>query len=151
MQWQEFSDSRQGGEFQLIVGGVIGTSVADPFQIYRDWFGGTAVESTSPVGTEIPAGRWNFSRYSNPVVDTAIQAAISTNDEATKKELYGGQPRPPPRRGPRRTRHRALTGPRHTLAPVALSVARARSRRLRARRELRVGTQASARGPHRLD
>lgn len=40
---------------------------------------------------------------------------------------------------------------RHTLAPVALSVARARSRRLRARRELRVGTQASARGPHRLD
>lgn len=89
VQWQEFSDSRQGGEFQLIVGGVIGTSVADPFQIYRDWFGGTAVESTSPVGTEIPAGRWNFSRYSNPVVDTAIQAAISTNDEATKKELYG--------------------------------------------------------------
>ncbi|WP_218682969.1 hypothetical protein, partial [Microbacterium sp. BF1] len=42
VQWQEFSDSRQGGEFQLIVGGVIGTSVADPFQIYRDWFGGTA-------------------------------------------------------------------------------------------------------------
>ncbi|AZS41139.1 Oligopeptide-binding protein OppA [Microbacterium oxydans] len=88
VQWQEFSDSRQGGEFQLIMGGVIGTSVADPFQIYRDWFGGTAVESTTPVGTEIPAGRWNFSRYSNPVVDTAIQSAISTNDEATKKELY---------------------------------------------------------------
>ncbi|MDQ0647672.1 peptide/nickel transport system substrate-binding protein [Microbacterium natoriense] len=89
VQWQEFSDARQGGDFQLIVGGVVGTSVADPFQIYRDWFGGTAVESTSPVGTEVPAGRWNFSRYSNPVVDQAIQAAISTNDEAEKKELYG--------------------------------------------------------------
>ncbi len=89
VQWQEFSDARQGGDFQLIVGGVVGTSVADPFQIYRDWFGGTEVESTSPVGTEIPAGRWNFSRYSNPTVDAAIQSAISTNDEAEKKELYG--------------------------------------------------------------
>ncbi|KQQ68726.1 ABC transporter substrate-binding protein [Microbacterium sp. Leaf320] len=89
VQWQEFVDARQGGDYQLIVGGVVGTSVADPFQIYRDWFGGTAVQSTSPVGTEVPAGRWNFSRYSNPVVDTAIQAAISTIDEAEKKELYG--------------------------------------------------------------
>jgi peptide/nickel transport system substrate-binding protein len=89
VQWQEFSDARQGGEFQLIVGGVIGTSVADPFQIYRDWFGGTTVESTSPVGEEIPAGRWNFSRYNNPTVDAAIQAAVSTDDEAEKKELYG--------------------------------------------------------------
>ena len=89
VQWQEFSDSRQGGEFQLIVGGMIGTSVADPFQIYRDWFGGTAVQSTSPVGSEVPAGRWNFSRYNNPKVDAAVQAAISTDDEAEKKELYG--------------------------------------------------------------
>ncbi|MCE0508380.1 ABC transporter substrate-binding protein [Microbacterium aurugineum] len=89
VQWQEFSDARQSGEFQLIVGGVIGTSVADPFQIYRDWFGGTTVGSTGPVGEEIPATRWNFSRYNNPVVDEAIQSAISTNDEAEKKELYG--------------------------------------------------------------
>ncbi|MBQ3358670.1 MAG: ABC transporter substrate-binding protein [Microbacterium sp.] len=88
VQWQEFSDTRQSGEYQLIVGGMIGTSVADPFQIYRDWFGGTAVASTGPVGEEIPTGRWNFSRYDNPTVDAAIQSAISTNDEATKKELY---------------------------------------------------------------
>ncbi|PCE14301.1 peptide ABC transporter substrate-binding protein [Microbacterium sp. SZ1] len=88
VQWQEFSDSRQSGDFQLIVGGMIGTSVADPFQIYRDWFGGTTVGSTGPVGEEVPTGRWNFSRYNNPVVDQAVQSAISTNDEATKKELY---------------------------------------------------------------
>lgn len=88
VQWQEFSDARQGGEYQLIVGGVIGTTIADPFQIYRDWFGGTEVQSTSPVGTEIPAGRWNFSRYSNPTVDAAIQQAISTEDEAERKKLY---------------------------------------------------------------
>lgn len=89
VQWQEFSDARQGGGYQLIVGGVVGTSVADPFQIYRDWFGGTQVGSTAKVGEEVPAGRWNFSRYNNPVVDQAVQAAVSTNDEATKKELYG--------------------------------------------------------------
>lgn len=88
VQWQEFVDARQSGQFQLIVGGVIGTTIADPFQIYRDWFGGTAVQSTSPVGTEIPPGRWNFSRYSNPAVDAAIQQAISTEDEGERKQLY---------------------------------------------------------------
>ncbi|WP_194420347.1 ABC transporter substrate-binding protein [Microbacterium abyssi] len=89
VQWQEFSDSRQTGQYELIMGGMIGTSVADPFQIYRDWFGGEAVASTSAVGSEVPTGRWNFSRYSNPVVDEAVQAAIGTDDEATKLELYG--------------------------------------------------------------
>lgn len=89
VQWQEFSDSRQTGQYELIMGGMIGTSVADPFQIYRDWFGGEAVASTSAVGSEVPTGRWNFSRYNNPVVDEAVQAAIGTNDEATKLELYG--------------------------------------------------------------
>ncbi|OIJ33193.1 MULTISPECIES: ABC transporter substrate-binding protein [unclassified Microbacterium] len=88
VQWQEFVDTRQSGEFQLIVGGVVGTTIADPFQIYRDWFGGTEVQSTSPVGTEIPPGRWNFSRYNNPTVDAAIQQAISTEDEGERKELY---------------------------------------------------------------
>ncbi|MEJ1089322.1 ABC transporter substrate-binding protein [Microbacterium sp. Mu-80] len=88
VQWQEFSDARQSGEYELIMGGVIGTSVADPFQIYRDWFGGAAVESTSKVGEEVPPGRWNFSRYSNAEVDAAIQAAVSTDDEAERKALY---------------------------------------------------------------
>ncbi|MDP3951806.1 ABC transporter substrate-binding protein [Microbacterium sp.] len=88
VQWQEFSDSRQTGQFELIVGGMIGTSVADPFQIYRDWVGGTATQSTNPVGEEVPAGRWNFSRYNNPTVDAAIAAAEATNDEATKMDAY---------------------------------------------------------------
>lgn len=89
VQWQEFSDARQGGQYELIMGGVIGTSVADPFQIYKDWFGGTIVESTSPVGAEVPAGRWNFSRYNNPVVDAAVNSAAATNDVAEKQALYG--------------------------------------------------------------
>jgi len=85
VQWQEFSDARQTGQYQLIMGGVIGTSVADPFQIYKDWFTG---ESTSQVGQEVPTGRWNFSRYDNPIVNEAVAAAAATNDEAVKKEAY---------------------------------------------------------------
>ncbi|MFB7886163.1 ABC transporter substrate-binding protein [Microbacterium sp. NPDC056057] len=85
VQWQEFSDARQTGQYQLIMGGVIGTSVADPFQIYKDWFAG---ESTSEVGKEVPAGRWNFSRYDNAVVNEAVAAAAATNDEAVKQEAY---------------------------------------------------------------
>ncbi|WP_265520255.1 ABC transporter substrate-binding protein [Oerskovia flava] len=83
--WQEFSDSRQSGEFELVMGGVVGTSVADPFQIYRDWFSG---EYTQPVGEILQPGEWNFSRYDNPAVNDAVKAAAATNDEAAKQAAY---------------------------------------------------------------
>ena len=83
--WQEFSDSRQSGNYQLIMGGIDGTSVADPFQIYRDWFSG---DYTQAVGTQLEPGEWNFSRYANAVVDEAVQAAAATNDEDAKKAAY---------------------------------------------------------------
>ncbi len=83
--WNEFADSRTAGNFQLIMGGVIGTSIADPFQIYRDWF---TTDYTTPVGTQLEPGDWNFSRYSNPAVDEAVAAAAATNDEAAKKAAY---------------------------------------------------------------
>ncbi|PJI93832.1 ABC transporter substrate-binding protein [Luteimicrobium subarcticum] len=82
---QEWSDARTSGNFELLVGGVVGTSVADPFQIYKDWFSG---ESTTKVGTALKPGTWNFTRYSNPEVDAAVKAAASTQDEAKKKEAY---------------------------------------------------------------
>lgn len=85
VQWQEFSDARQTGQFELIMGGVIGTSVADPYQIYKDWFAGG---STVAVGSELAPGTWNFSRYSNPVVDGAVAEAAATNDEAAKQAAY---------------------------------------------------------------
>ncbi|MFT3888790.1 MAG: ABC transporter substrate-binding protein [Arachnia sp.] len=85
VQWQEFSDARQTGNYELIMGGVIGTSVADPFQIYRDWFSGPY---TAKVGTQLAPGHWNFSRYANPVVDKAVTEAAATNDEAAKKAAY---------------------------------------------------------------
>jgi peptide/nickel transport system substrate-binding protein len=83
--WNEFADSRMAGDFQLIMGGVVGTSIADPFQIYRDWFSG---DYTQPVGTQLETGEWNFSRYDNDEVDAAVEAAAATNDEAAKAEAY---------------------------------------------------------------
>ncbi|WP_435298872.1 ABC transporter substrate-binding protein [Timonella sp. A28] len=83
--WDEFSDGRQSGNYELIMGGMIGTSVADPFQLYRDWFSGGY---TKEVGKQLDAGHWNFSRYDNKVVNDAVVEAASTNDEAKKKAAY---------------------------------------------------------------
>ncbi|MGF0115373.1 ABC transporter substrate-binding protein [Promicromonospora sp. Marseille-Q5078] len=83
--WNEFADARVSGEFELIMGGVVGTSLADPFQIYREWFTG---DYTQKVGTALEPGEWNISRYDNDDVNAAVQAASETNDEAAKKEAY---------------------------------------------------------------
>ncbi len=83
--WQEFSDARQAGEYELIMGGVVGTSVADPFDIYRDWF---TTEMTSPVGEQLPVGAWGIARYSNPAVDAAVQAASETNEGDLRLAQY---------------------------------------------------------------
>lgn len=83
--WQEFSDARQSGQYELIIGGMIGTSVADPFMMYRDWF---TTERTSPVGEQLPPGAWGIARYSNPAVDAAVKAASETNDGDTRLAQY---------------------------------------------------------------
>lgn len=83
--WNEFADARVSGEFEMIMGGVVGTSLADPFQIYREWFTG---DYTQKVGTALEPGEWNISRYDNDEVNAAVQAASETNDEAAKKEAY---------------------------------------------------------------
>lgn len=84
--WNEFSDARQSGNYQLIIGGMVGTSTADPYMIYHDWF---TSDETAPVGEQLPVGGWGIARYSNPEVDAAVQAASETNDDAAKLEQYG--------------------------------------------------------------
>ncbi|GAA1718696.1 ABC transporter substrate-binding protein [Isoptericola hypogeus] len=81
----EYGDQRFSGKFELLVGGVVGTSIADPYQIYRDWFTG---DFTQDVGTQLGSGEWNFSRYDDPEVNEAVAKAGQTNDEAVKKEAY---------------------------------------------------------------
>lgn len=86
--WDGFAEARSSGKYELIMGGVVGTSVADPFQLYNDWF---TTEKTAKVGEalEIGAnGKWNIARYSNPAVDDAVKAAAATNDEAEKLAAY---------------------------------------------------------------
>lgn len=83
--WQEFSDARQAGNYELTLGGVVGTSVADPFMIYRDWF---TTERTAKVGELLPVGGWGIARYSNPEVDAAVAAAAATNDGDERLAQY---------------------------------------------------------------
>ncbi|MFZ1381561.1 MAG: ABC transporter substrate-binding protein [Scrofimicrobium sp.] len=83
--WQEYSDSRQAGEFELVIGGMDGTPVADPFMLYRDWF---TTEKTSPVGQQLPVSSWGIARYSNPDVDAAVLASSQTNDTDERLAQY---------------------------------------------------------------
>ncbi|MGV8846663.1 ABC transporter substrate-binding protein [Tessaracoccus sp.] len=87
--WDGFAEARSTGNFELVMGGVVGTSVADPFQLYNDFF---TTEKTAKVGAALEVGangNWNIARYSNPVVDEAVRAAAATNDDAKKLEAYG--------------------------------------------------------------
>lgn len=85
--WDGFSAMRLSGKFELIMGGMTGTSIADPFTLYRDWF---TSERTQPVGKDLVtgSGQWNIPRYTNDIVDAAVATAAATNDEAVKKEAY---------------------------------------------------------------
>ncbi|MCR1980682.1 ABC transporter substrate-binding protein [Cellulosimicrobium cellulans] len=82
---QEMSDARTSGNYQMMISGITGTSLDDPFAIYRQWL---TTEYTTPVGETIEAGRFNFPRYSNPLVDEAVATAAGTNDEDAKKAAY---------------------------------------------------------------
>lgn len=83
--WQEFSDGRQTGQFELILGFLQTTSIADPWRIYSDFL---TTEKTAPVGEQLAPSDMNFTRYSNPIVDEAVLAASATDDETIKAEAY---------------------------------------------------------------
>ncbi len=72
------------GDFQLAMYGLTQSVVADPFSNYDQYFFG---KSTAKVG-DAPARGQNYSRYSNAVVDAAVEAAGATNDPAVKKAEY---------------------------------------------------------------
>ncbi|HEY3548844.1 MAG TPA: ABC transporter substrate-binding protein [Propionicimonas sp.] len=72
------------GDFQLAMYGLTQSLVADPFSNYDQYFYG---KSTAKVG-DAPTRGQNYSRYANPVVDAAIEAAGATNDPAAKKAEY---------------------------------------------------------------
>lgn len=72
------------GQFQLALYGLTQSLVADPFSNYDQYFRGA---TAAKVG-EMPVTGQNYSRYSNPEVDAAIDAAARTQDVATKQAAY---------------------------------------------------------------
>lgn len=72
------------GDFQLALYGLTQSLVADPYSNYSQYF---ATDATANVG-EAPVKGQNYSRYSNPVIDEAVEAAGATQDPAIKKDAY---------------------------------------------------------------
>lgn len=72
------------GQFQLALYGLTQSLVADPFSNHDQYFRG----STAAKVGETPLSGQNYSRYSNPTVDAAIDAAARTQDETAKKAAY---------------------------------------------------------------
>lgn len=83
---QEYDDARWAGEFELTLAGVVGSQVADPYQVFDEWVAGY---STAEVGEPVPPGAFGFTRYANDEVDAAIKEAATTVDVDEKKEAYG--------------------------------------------------------------
>ncbi|QTX04082.1 ABC transporter substrate-binding protein [Agromyces archimandritae] len=81
----QYLERRSSGDYQMFMGALFGTSISDPYKIYRDSF---TTNSTEPVGTSLSTTQTNFSRYSNPDVDNAVSVAAGTNDEAEKQAAY---------------------------------------------------------------
>lgn len=80
--WQEWTDAKSSGDFELSFDAVGQGAAAEPYYVYSNMF---ASRNTAPVGeTANP----NVSRYSNPVVDAAVSELALTTDEQTKKAQY---------------------------------------------------------------
>ncbi|MDT0344244.1 ABC transporter substrate-binding protein [Streptomyces litchfieldiae] len=82
--FNEMSDSRGRGDYQLLIDSLYPGPVADPYFVYNNFFNSS---NTAPVGeTANP----NFARYSNPEVDEAIDAIAQINpeDAEARQEHY---------------------------------------------------------------
>lgn len=80
--YQEWTNNKTKGTFQLSLDSVGQGVAADPYYVYLNSFDSS---NTAPVGE---TSNRNYVRYSNEVVDAAIAAAGSTQDEAEKKAQY---------------------------------------------------------------
>ncbi|GAA2403943.1 ABC transporter substrate-binding protein [Streptomyces glaucosporus] len=74
--WNEWSEARGQGNYQLLIDALYPGPSPDPFYIYSYFF---STETTAEVGE---AANPNFSRYSNPRVDKALRALKELDPEA---------------------------------------------------------------------
>lgn len=80
----EWNDAKAKGTFQLVIDSVGQGPAPDPYYPYRNQF---STESTVPVG-ENGNPYQNITRFSDPDVDAALDAAAATDDPEAKKEHY---------------------------------------------------------------
>ncbi len=80
----EWNDAKARGTYQLTLDSVGQGPAPDPYYPYRNHF---STENTVPVG-ENGNPYQNVTRFSDPEVDAALDAASATDDVEAKKEQY---------------------------------------------------------------
>ncbi|ARQ71952.1 ABC transporter substrate-binding protein [Streptomyces marincola] len=79
--WNEMSDARARGDYELMIDSLYPGPAPDPYYIYSYFFGS---QNTAPVGEPSDT---NYARYSDPEVDEAIDALSRLNPEDTEARL----------------------------------------------------------------
>ncbi|HCA87152.1 MAG TPA: peptide ABC transporter substrate-binding protein [Streptomyces sp.] len=82
--WNEWSDARGQGEFELLIDSLYQGPAPDPFYVYSYFF---SSETSAPVGE---AANPNFSRFSDPAVDEALAKlkSIDPDDTGARQEQF---------------------------------------------------------------
>lgn len=80
----EWNDAKATGTYQLVIDAVGQGPAPDPYYPYRTHF---STDNTVPVG-ENGNPYHNVTRFSDPDVDAALDAAAATDDPEVKKQQY---------------------------------------------------------------
>jgi peptide/nickel transport system substrate-binding protein len=82
--WNEWSDARGQGQFELLIDSLNGGPAADPYYLYEFFL---ASENTVPVGKSAYP---NYARFSDPQVDTALASlkAINPTDSKARQPFF---------------------------------------------------------------
>lgn len=81
LSWNEWSDARGRGDYQLIIDSLFQGPASDPFYVYSNFYGS---DTTAKVGKQ--AGT-NVSRFSDPQVDAALAALKKIDPKDTAARL----------------------------------------------------------------
>jgi len=82
--WNEWSDARGQGQFELLIDSLNGGPAADPYYLYAYFL---SSENTAPVGQ---SANPNFARFSDPEVDAALASlkSIDPTDAKARQQYF---------------------------------------------------------------
>lgn len=82
--WNEWTDKRTKGKFELAIDSLWQGPASDPYYVYNYFF---SSETTAPVGE---TSSTNYARYSSPVIDGALAKLKTLNfdDKAPRQEQF---------------------------------------------------------------